>query len=100
MRPPRLAVGDGVARGAAVQSRRRCRMRRVVGWLVFVAFLVGLGALIHAGAGPTPRWRVHLPPGSRGGITRHFHLVDDDRALLTMAGDFEEGGPAQGPIRF
>src|SRR4051812_7854295 len=35
-------------------------MKRVVGWLVFVAALVGLGAVIHAGTPSAPRWSARV----------------------------------------
>src|SRR3954454_1718864 len=70
-------------------------MRRVVSWLVFVGVLIGLGALIHVGSGPTPRWRVRLPARD-GQALREVRLLDDTR-LLTKSGAGKDGSD-RGPI--
>src|SRR4051794_24266003 len=55
-------------------------MKRIVGWLVFVAALVGLGVLIHAGTPPSPRWRVRQGPMDPSEV--HSLLTGDGRVLL------------------
>jgi hypothetical protein len=54
-------------------------MRRVVGWAVFVAALGGLGALIHAGTPPTPRWSAHVGHPADANVAR---LSEDDTKLV------------------
>src|SRR5687768_14991930 len=39
-------------------------MRRIAGWIVFVSFLVAVGAFVHAAAGPVPTWSVVTQPGT------------------------------------
>src|SRR5215210_5256804 len=94
-------------------------MRRVVGWAVFVAALVALGALIHAAAGPTRRWSVRLEvdekrplpqvrfvPGQprwmywqdRVPVTGSKHVESDAFAHWMYASAFQGGSRLSGPI--
>src|SRR4051794_34044147 len=67
-------------------------MKRIVGWLVFVAALVGLGLLIHAGTPPTPRW--HVPLGVSEFSRVQSDLTADGRVITVVQKD----GGASGPV--
>jgi hypothetical protein len=70
-------------------------MRRVVGWAVFVGALVGLGALIHAGTPPVPRWRAHVGQPADANVAR---LSEDDKKLV-LCPWVTEGDPSEQPVR-
>lgn len=70
---------------AAFRGKPRCLtgdrgppMKRVVGWVVFVAFLVSVGAFVYLAAGPVPRWRARVASDvSEIGV----RLIDQDRKV-------------------
>jgi hypothetical protein len=54
-------------------------MRRIVGWVVFVAFLVAVGAFVHAVAEPVPTWVASAPADTHP----VFERIVAGRAFLT-----------------
>ncbi|MGL4553569.1 MAG: YncE family protein, partial [Gemmataceae bacterium] len=72
-------------------------MKRLAIWVIVAAGLVGLGVLIHAGAPPTPRWRVRATLDGAA-LDRQSRLTADGRVLVLTGRELQARDSATGAL--